>query len=704
MQIWFLIGLLLAGLMSAAGSNLQNHKHSPASYLPDLNAQRLCRSYFPNEQLPGEGNAIVEEVVSFLKKNYSSFQIKYSEPVLLFDITSPGGRHLTFEQYFAGVPVFDSQVKVNLDKQNRIRSVFDNAWPAHSWNPDALKASYAAMDESHIVTFSRKNYGIDTPFVRSRKGIAVVNDTPRILVEIEWWDMEANTHFLMWTDETLQVYMKRDLNVYFSDSLVTAQAMVFIPDPLTSAQRFYGPPYIDAEDADVPELNAERKPVSVLVTYDGTAYRLENPWVLIYNLSPPDSAPVVSQSPYFDFTRSRSGFEDANAFYHLAEFNRYVHSLGFDSLANFQVIADPHAGTQDNSAFTPGAFGPQLTFGTGGVDDAEDADVIIHEYAHALSHRAAPFTNNGHERKSVDEGIGDYFATSYSRNISAFRWADMFTWDGHNESEPWGWPGRTALTHRVYALPDTMLNYSIHDNGQILNHALMLIWEQIGKEKTDKLVLQMLYSLASNMRMGDAALLLFDADSALFQGANYCVIFHALMQKGFIDSFGVQACKVLDTRILADAGEDRVLCFGEQTEIGKNTMAEPGYSYQWKPAVGLSDAFAPMTKAAPEATTRYILTVTAFDGRYNTDTVEVRIESCEVQLTVLPETAILTFPPQSADNAIALYDVSGKRLLQVEGISDNQYAFSIRMLPAGIYLLRAKTNRGTQTLKLKKLR
>ena len=65
-------------------------------------------------------------------------------------------------------------------------------------------------------------------------------------------------------------------------------------------------------------------------------------------------------------------------------------------------------GGADNSYFSPTTKPQRIYFGEGGVDDAEDADVCVHEYAHFISYNAANGSNVGAERNSLDEGFGDY--------------------------------------------------------------------------------------------------------------------------------------------------------------------------------------------------------------------------------------------------------------------------------------------------------
>ena len=63
----------------------------------------------------------------------------------------------------------------------------------------------------------------------------------------------------------------------------------------------------------------------------------------------------------------------------------------------------------DNSFYSPGA--DEIQLGTGGVDDGEDADVIVHEYGHAVQDAQAPeLPHSGNQGGAMGEGFGDYLA------------------------------------------------------------------------------------------------------------------------------------------------------------------------------------------------------------------------------------------------------------------------------------------------------
>ena len=80
--------------------------------------------------------------------------------------------------------------------------------------------------------------------------------------------------------------------------------------------------------------------------------------------------------------RSKDRFEALMAYYHVDRTQRYIQDLGFANVDNRRqrVVAD--AFSADNSFYSPWA--KDIEYGAGGVDDAEDADVIIHEYGHSI--------------------------------------------------------------------------------------------------------------------------------------------------------------------------------------------------------------------------------------------------------------------------------------------------------------------------------
>ncbi len=423
---------------------------------------------------------------------------------------------------------------MNLAKDGRILSLFDNTFsvpevidmgfPSHQPYHDGLMTHYETLDNGRL-----HHYNLEEVYFPIDGKLQ-----PAIRLEVVEY---SDRYYELILDKGVQVIYQNDLLAYHApapeDSTVTL--WVFNPDPLTTANESYGAPYEDAADTDVLELNTERIPAQANATYDNGTFSLQNNHVAILEFSLPDIQPATSSTPEFNFTRAESGFEDANAFYHISNFQNYIRSLGFDNIVDYRIAVDVHAlNGADNSNFNSGFNPPRLQFGEGGVDDAEDADVIIHEYGHAIMHSAAPGTNNGTQRRALDEAIGDYFASSYSRFLSTNRWEDVFTWDGHNQY----WPGRSTISSDHY--PED-LNNNIYSDADIWSATLMQIWGDIGREITDAIMIQAGYSFASDMTMSQAALLFLQADTLLFNGVNTVPIRQRMCDRGLVAcNVGVQ--------------------------------------------------------------------------------------------------------------------------------------------------------------------
>jgi hypothetical protein len=168
----------------------------------------------------------------------------------------------------------------------------------------------------------------------------------------------------------------------------------------------------------------------------------------------------------------------------------------------------------------------RLLFGEGGVDDAEDADVIIHEYGHAIS-TSASNSNLGVERRTVDEAIGDYFAAMYSKQINPFDYERVFSWDGHNEF----WAGRRCTSTKCYS--NIVFGSSVHQHADLFSSFLVSITNQLGLAVASEILIESLYSYAVNISMQDAALLYLQADTLLNGGANGSVICQVMQQYCF---------------------------------------------------------------------------------------------------------------------------------------------------------------------------
>lgn len=427
---------------------------------------------------------------------------------------SPGGWHYDYAQVYEDIEVFEGSIHATLDKTGRVMALingllgFEAADGEHGMDKNMLDAYVVerfcgggdCWHEVKLVWMAEGGRLKPAYLAEYSEGIT----TMQVL-------MDAGS---------LEVIRRRDLGVYHhamrvsgTDS-VQGSAYVFDPDPRTPTAAPYAGAYMDNFDADNPTLTAARVLVTLQdISFNGNAYILEGPHVKLAELENPASAPVTSADGNFHYTRMQSGFEDVMVYYHIDQYQRYIQSLGFTNLYNAPLMADAHGLMgQDNSHFVPQGASSRVAFGEGGVDDAEDADVILHEYGHALSYAGLQGANSGTERQGLDEGIGDYIAASYSKSKYYNFWKNTFSWDGHNEF----WDGRSASTSMMY--PPSSPNFYTY--GEIWATALMEVYDMIGRTASDRVFFQSLYSNAANTTLNDAAHVILDADSLLYGGAH----------------------------------------------------------------------------------------------------------------------------------------------------------------------------------------
>ncbi len=440
--------------------------------------------YFNTTNFPSNDREINEYLSSYFSID---LQFNYSR-------TSIGGTHYQYSQIINEVPVYRSFVKVNILK-----------------NKQQVQVIALLYDPFSISQIAEKSNSIYFPVEKNSLVPAILNQSN------EYDKVYAYDNSLLYESDH-RSYVKKDTVAVFK---------VFNPDPLTSAQVGYGGAYVDNNDASCAELYAEQKYLTCSLKISNDSFLLENDYYFIKDLDIPNTAQAVCLNDTIDFDRSMFEFEDANTYYHLEKRRAHVSSLGFSNLVNIPLDIDAHAyNDAENSSFNEFASPAQLLFGEGGIDDAEDADVLVHEFGHFMSANASPSSNTGLYRKAIDEGFGDYCAASYSRTISDYNWQKVFNWDGNNGS----WQGRVANTTKHY--PED-IGKGIHKDGELWSSTLMQLWDDLGSSICDSLVFQMLYAQVANTSMVDAAVQFLDADSALFNGAHHDIIYQRMSERGF---------------------------------------------------------------------------------------------------------------------------------------------------------------------------
>ena len=309
-----------------------------------------------------------------------------------------------------------------------------------------------------------------------------------------------------------RVLAVRDDNQY-----ADGHATVFDPNPtVTKRDTKLRQPGVDEAgvdtDLDSPELTAQLRtlPLKGLDSVALAAGRLVGPWVTVHGPVGP------SLDGKFAFTRGDPRFEATMAYAHLDRIQRYFQSMGFlpqrenGVNAESQDVITPRAEGFDNSFYQPA--NDIMLLGTGGVDDGEDAEVIVHEYGHAVQDAQVKGWGNHHEGGSMGEGFGDFLAAAfYARGSGGFGDLCVADWDATSYSSANPTCLRRMDSKKKY--PDDMED-EVHADGELWSALLWRLRNGVGRSATQKsdnsikLVLTSHELLTPDATFGDAVLAL----------------------------------------------------------------------------------------------------------------------------------------------------------------------------------------------------
>ena len=254
-----------------------------------------------------------------------------------------------------------------------------------------------------------------------------------------------------------------------SSGSATGTGMVFKVNPVQSSGN---QSLTDMKDSDAAVPMSEYASVQ-LRNLDGSGY-LRGKWA---NVQSATGTPAFSTTNTFNYTRHADQFEQVMGYFWVNQAQEYLQSLGFGSTLpgivheSFTVKIDQFGG--DNSYQTDKPY--RIRLGKGGVDDAEDGEVIVHEYGHAVHASQVPGYGASLDAGSIGESFGDYLSVTVG--LAA---AEQYSWPVKADQAcvaDWDSVSYTSTVPHCLRRLDTDLKIAdrkgeVHFDGQIWSRAL----------------------------------------------------------------------------------------------------------------------------------------------------------------------------------------------------------------------------------------
>ena len=620
--------LFLAGMAEARSTfHHRDHRQAPKFLLEPVFAGKARTT----AKATAEAYLAAEHARFELPADLSNLRLAHIKHSLL-------GSHFHYDQFLNDVPVTEAEIVVSISKKSgRVMKVFNNTFPVreipalakgtisedqaldHAWDqlrvhgalidPPVAKLWYEPHGQEFRLVF-RTQINIEAPFgywqhrVDALSGkVLDVRNTVLYRIPKQSRDVLDFTTYMGPVISRADALSERSARCQASASKNTAAKVpadgtgqIFDPDPRTTLQS----ESLDDDDPAASFTGAYLTRTLKDITLQSGTYSLEGPWVRIVDFESPNTAPSTTTNGIWNFTRGNNGLNDAITYFHIDQSQRYIQSLGFSGLTGIQegpIDADSDAADgADNSFYSPSQN--RVMFGHGCVDDSEDADVILHEYGHAIHY---DINNNwsGGDTGAMGEGFGDYWAASYSYSTSngmSFHPEWVFSWDGHNDC----WNGR--LVNQTNFIYESNSTYGAHVvvNG-VLGDELwstplfqaFIELKDMGRPQSemDQIVLESHFGLGSGLRMPELAASTVAAAATLFPSGPHAQIY----QKHFYRQRILTAPKAPKPGLSYPAGGETLVASNAVDitwTLGfapSNSVCTLEYATQWVSTVSFSD-------------------------------------------------------------------------------------------------------------------
>ncbi|MFF5230783.1 M4 family metallopeptidase [Dactylosporangium sp. NPDC000521] len=292
----------------------------------------------------------------------------------------------------------------------------------------------------------------------------------------------------------------------------SATATVFYPNPV---QALGLQSLVDAKDADSPAFAPAYRRVT-LTDLDGSG-KLSGRYVVVKSST--GKAALAVDGAFPAWHRDADQFEQVMAYHWVTTAQRYLQHLGFGSTLRpvnqrrIEVRIDQYGG--DNSFFRDDKA--NITLGKGGVDDAEDAEVIVHEYGHSVQDGQVPGFGTTLESGAIGEAFGDYLAVAVSSWAAGVPVhtpeACVADWDSVSYT--------STVPHCLRRLdgtkhyPESVVG-EVHADGEIWSRALWDIRAALGDTRASTLIVEAQFAFTVDTTFAAAAQATVDAAQRLY--------------------------------------------------------------------------------------------------------------------------------------------------------------------------------------------
>jgi fungalysin/thermolysin propeptide/fungalysin metallopeptidase (M36) len=388
------------------------------------------------------------------------------------------GTHYEYQQTYRGLPVVDGYYAEHVGTDGKVFAVTDAR--KHVEGDVATRPGVRAGQAQEAT-------GRRVPGRAGKITLSILPGNPaRLVWDVRSTSSRSDTSTLV-DAGTGKVLRIRDL---IKDA--TGSGRVFDPNPVVTLR---DQSLTDQDDTDYAALQLAYRTVP-LIHLDGSGSLVGD----YANIALKKNRAAFSPSLDFAYTRTADEFEQVMAYHDVTQAQTYIQSLGFINVNNESqdLITDKYTG--DNSFYIPSQ--DTISLGSGGVDDAEDADVTWHEYGHAIQDSQVPGFGRAHDAGSIGEGFGDYWAVTMSEPVDGgYEVPCVADWDSVSYT--------TAEPHCLRRV-DTNLRVldetgEIHHDGQIWSRALWDIHQALGRTATDKIILESQFLFAPDTSFAAAA-------------------------------------------------------------------------------------------------------------------------------------------------------------------------------------------------------